>query len=116
MELPLDGTTQYGNALYIREQSPVFSLLKASEWVDTQHLPLGLGRICSMVNGTFLYTLVRFSIVIQKHVSVSAIGLYSKSHNIVLRNRRGFSSKKALGTDATLASWLFNKDRLIRCA
>ena len=69
-----------------------------------------------MVNGTFLYTLVSFSIVIQKHVSVSAIGLYSNSHNIVLRNRRVFSSRKALGSDATLAACLFNKDRFIYVA
>jgi len=69
-----------------------------------------------MVNGTFLYLLVRFSIVILKHVSVSAMGLYSNSHNIVLRNRGGFSSRKALGTDATLASCLFSKDRLMRDA
>jgi len=69
-----------------------------------------------MVNGTFLYLLVRFSIVIQKHVSVSATGLYSSSRNIVLRNRRGFFSRKALGTDATLASCLFSKDRFIRDA
>ena len=69
-----------------------------------------------MVNGTFLFPLVRFSIVIQKHVSVSAIGLYSNSPNIVLRNRSGFCSGKALGTDAKLASCLFSKDHLIRDA